>query len=46
MAAKPCMECIPIKKIQHEKKPVLDLKRGVVFEQTSTKFIEIFVPQE
>ena len=33
-------------KAQHEKKPVSNLKcmQSVVFEQTSTKFIEIFVP--
>ena len=31
---------------QHEKKPVSNLKcvQSVVFEQTSTKFIDIFVP--
>ena len=31
-------------KVQHEKKPVLDLTfmQSVGFEQTSTKFIEIF----
>ena len=33
-------------KIQHEKKPLSNLKRmqSVGFEQTSTEFIEIFVP--
>ena len=34
-------------KLQHEKKPVLNLKsiESVGFEQTLTKFIEIFVSQ-
>ena len=33
-------------KVQHEKKPVSNLKSMEIvgFEQTSTKFIEIFVP--
>ena len=35
-------------KLQHEMKPVLNLKsmQNVCFEQTFTKFVEIFVPQE
>ena len=35
-------------KVQHEKKPVSNLKsmQSVVFEQISKKFIEIFVPEE
>ena len=35
-------------KLQHEKKPVSNLKsvQSVGFEQTYTEFIEIFVPQE
>ena len=35
-------------KLQHEKKPVLNLKsiESVGFEQTFTKFIEIFVLQK
>ena len=35
-------------KLKHEKKPVSNLKsiESVRFEQTYTKFIEIFVPQE
>ena len=35
-------------KLQHEKKPVSNLKsmQRVDFEQTFTKFIEIFVQQE
>ena len=35
-------------KLQHEKKPVLNLKsiESVGFEQTFTKFIEIFVSQK
>ena len=35
-------------KLQHEKKPVSNLKsiESVDFEQTFTKFIDIFVPQE
>ena len=35
-------------KQQHEKKPVLNLlsMQSLGFEQTFTKFIEIFVPQE
>ena len=35
-------------KLQHEKKPVSNLKsiESVGFEQTFTKFTEIFVPQK
>ena len=35
-------------KLQHEMTPVLNLKstQNVCFEQTFTKFVEIFVPQE
>ena len=34
--------------LQHEKKPTLNLKsmQSISFDQTFTKFIEIFVPQE
>ena len=46
------MQIIPILtkrvKLKHEKKLVSNLKsiESVSFEQTYTKFIEIFVPQE